>query len=368
MVKRAAIFPYDSSSISLLLYKNKLKYEITQVVSPISWGYCYKDAGHDFGIMTHKDVKDDLNLIMDEVEVLILAESNLEYDEFEMFMYAIKYMQSGKSIVILRKMNKSYREILKKIAEYFNVEFLDEWTAKIMLSLTVEYSLLDIPVPVIAVVGIARNAGTHETLLTMKEIFEEKGYSIMCISEKTYGSFFNLESYPDFMIDSNVSVQEKILLFNYYVNELYRTRKPDIIFIEIPGGLFPVTNKINEDFAYQNYLVSNAINFDMCVLNMHFDNWNVEYLNWLKQTLEQKQNYIIGGYIVSNNMINWNTSDVDNSTSYISVTSEYINQYIEENFTKEINISNVFNKEKMEIFVNNILDVLKEENIFNMIG
>ncbi len=367
MEKSAVIFPYDISNISLILHKNLLNYNITHIVSPISWGYCFKDAGYDLGIDTSYKVECELEKTINEVDAIIFLDSRLSFNEFELFLYAIKFVEKNKDIVMLCEMNESYKDILKRAAKHYESQYFDTWENEIKQFDYSEYTLLDPPVPVIGIIGTAKGTGKFETLLMIKESIEKKGYSVLCISSKLYGRFLNVESYPDFMFDSSYEIENKIVSFNYFVNQLYRLRKSDIILIEVPGGIFPLTKRIHENISFQNYLVSNAINFDLCILDLHFEQLTIEYLNWLRETTKQKYNYELAGFIMSNNMLNWNAMSLSGSSSCITISEGFVEHCIEEFYNNGYNICGLFNKEKISDFTDKLIKVLGEESSFDCI-
>lgn len=366
MSKKAVVFPYDDSNISFILHENVIDYKVTHVVSPISWGYCFKDAGHNFGIVTNCEVKDDLEKTISEIDALIILESKLEFSELELFLLSVKFLENRKNIVLLRNMTESYIDLLKKTADYYGVDFLYDWNTKDDSVNISEYTLLNPPVPVVAVLGMATSTGKFESLLAIKKNLTEKGYSVLGISAKAYGEFMNVESYPNYMLTLSLEVQDKILAFNHYINKLYRMNKPDIIIIEIPGGIFPVSNKIHENFAFQNYLISNAIEFDLCILNLNFERITSDYLSWLKDSVEKKYNYDIAGYLVYNYMINWNAAST-NTTSYITVSKKFVEDSIADMVHNGTNICCPFNTKEVSNFCDRLIDLLTEEHIYDSI-
>ena len=148
---------------------------------------------------------------------------------------------------------------------------------------------------------------------------------------------------------------------------IYTTRKSDIILIEVPGGIFPLTKRIHENFSFQNYLVSNAINFDLCILDLHFEQLTIEYLNWLRETTKQKYNYELAGFIMSNNMLNWNAMSLSGSSSCITISEGFVEHCIEEFYNNGYNICGLFNKEKISDFTDKLIKVLGEESSFDCI-
>ncbi len=368
MLNSSLIFPYDMSDISILLHKNKFDCEIDYVLSLLSWGFCSKDAGYIFGVRTEKTVKDEKNFdsILEKVDTVILLNGTLCFDEVEFFLYAIKSIEKRKNLICLRKIDEKYIEILKCASKFYGVKFIYDWQHNMPCEISSNYKLISPKIPVIGIKGVAQNTGKFETLLSLKESFEKIGYSPLCISGKLYGEFFGINSYPMFMLDDKISVQNKILKLNYYINELCYSDNFDLILFEVPGGLYPVNDKVYENFSFQNFLVSNAISFDLSVINLLYENYDLNYFEWLKVNLKNKYSYNVFAYIISNNKINWDSIPTERKASYITIGSEYIKNWIN---TSEVpyNMCSVFDKEMFEKLAEELIAYLSDENSFDAI-
>lgn len=272
MVNSAVIYPYDDSNISLLLFDNSYNCKITHVVSPSAWGYCSKDAGENLGIVTSYTVINDLTTSFNKVNVLILLEPQHKINKFELFILALDYLKAGKDVILLCELDTIYLDILEQTATFFGSQFIIYSSLDSEPNISTNYTLINPPVPVIGIVGLASHTNKFDTLLPMNKNFKDKGYKTLCITAKYNSNFLQVMPYPEYMFSSSMDIHSKIIAFNYYVNELYHQIKPDVILIEIPGGMFPISNKLHEKFAFQNYLVSNAISFDACVANLLYEN------------------------------------------------------------------------------------------------
>ena len=368
MPNSSLIFPYDMSNISVLLHKNKFNCSIDYVISPASWGFTSKDSGHIFGIQTDKIVVGEKNFdsIIKKVDTVILLDSKPFFDEFEIFLYAIKSLEKKKNVICLRDIKQSYIEILKNASRYYGVDFICDWQDSVPTIVSSNYKIISPNIPVINISGVAENTGKFETLLTLKESFENMGYRALCISGKIYGEFFGIYSYPMFMFDERVPVDDKILRFNYYINELCYSDNFDLILIEIPGGTYPVSDKIYENFSFQHFLVNNSVSFDLSIVNLLYENYNLDYFDWLQINLKNKYSYNAFAYIVSNNMINWNAMSIEREACYITIGSEYIDNYIK-TLKSPYNMYSVFNKVGFRQLTQKIVTYLSSEESFDII-
>lgn len=356
------------SNISVILHKNKFDCRIDYVISPAAWGFSSKDAGHILGIRTNKLVVDEksFDLMIEKVDTIILLDSKLFFDEFELFLYAIKSLEKKKNVICLREIKQNYVEILRNTSKYYGVDFICDWQHSVPSVISSNYKLISPNIPIINISGVAENTGKFETILSLKETFENIGYKTLCISGKTYGEFFGIYSYPMFMFDEEVPVNDKILRFNYYVNELCYSNDFDLALIEIPGGVYPVSEKIHENFSFQHFLISSSLSFDLSIVNLLYENYNPNYFDWLKTNLKNKYSYDVFAYIVSNNMIHWNAMSIEREASYITITSEYIDNWIS-NLKSPYNMYSIFNKAGFKELTQKIVTYLSDEESFDII-
>lgn len=368
MFNSSLVFPYDMSNISILLHKNKFNYKTDYVLSPSAWGYCSKDAGYILGVRTDKIVYSEKNFdsILEKVDIVVLLDSAIPFDETEFFLYAIKSLEKHKSVICLRKINENYNKILKEASKFYGVEFLYDWQHNIPNFVSSNYKLISPKIPIISINGVAQNTGKFETLLSLKESFEKIGYSPLCISGRLYGEFFGIYSYPIFMFDDKTSVQDKIIKLNYYINELCYSNNFEFILFEVPGGVFPVSDKVYENFSFQNFLINNAICFDLSIINLLYENYNSNYFDWLKSNLNNKYSYNVFAYIVSNNMIHWDAVSMEREASYITIESEFINNWIRSSKVPH-NMCGVFDRERFDMLAKKLIAYLSDDENFDII-
>ena len=91
--KKAMLFPYDTSLLHMVIHRDTInEYEIVKVVSLKSWGYCGADAGAKLGVSTGVMVTDDFQKALAEVEIVIVADTNipLEHNQINMYTEIIK--------------------------------------------------------------------------------------------------------------------------------------------------------------------------------------------------------------------------------------------------------------------------------------
>lgn len=127
-----------------------------------------------------------------------------------------------------------------------------------------------VSVPIIAILGQGINCSKFETLLMTKKITDEMGYKSFVVSSNELGGLYDFYSYPNNLWKSNVCLEEKIFSINHYIYDLYMQEDPDIILLEIPGGVMKMGEKGDNHFSEFAYAIANAVDIDSGIINLYF--------------------------------------------------------------------------------------------------
>ena len=105
--KKAMLFPYDTSLLHMVIHRDTInEYEIVKVVSLKSWGYCGADAGAKLGVSTGVMVTDDFQKALAEVEIVIVADTNIPLEHNQINMYTEIIKSAGKQFLDIRYESK----------------------------------------------------------------------------------------------------------------------------------------------------------------------------------------------------------------------------------------------------------------------
>ncbi|RDU23825.1 hypothetical protein DWV06_08180 [Anaerosacchariphilus polymeriproducens] len=141
-----------------------------------------------------------------------------------------------------------------------------------------------VPVPIIAILGQGINCSKFETLLMTNQIIEKMGYKSLVVSSNELGGLFEFYSYPDSLSKLNVSLEDKIFSMNHYIYDLYMEEKPDLILLEIPGGIMKMGEKGENHFSEYTHVISNALDIDSGIMNLYYTkSYEESYLNNIRQ-------------------------------------------------------------------------------------
>lgn len=275
--KKAAIYPYNRKVSSLIRYSELLSdYEIVSAIVPNG----YNIAGKDVSILEKRSQLGMLGTgFFDEgiskCDILIVAET----DENEQFKKVIiknilKAMSWGKDIVSLYFFSYEEEELLARMADIYSVNYK---SYKQFNSIDLPYgnSTEETYAPIILVTSLNEDCLKFDVELQMKKSLQDAGYRISLIGTKHYSEMFGAYSFPDFMYDHSIDIEERVIKLNAYVRYIERSEAPQVIIMGIPGGLFPITEKLHQDYGRIAYEVGYALQSDLCVCLMpphfHFD-------------------------------------------------------------------------------------------------
>ena len=278
MSKKLLIYPFSEDKAELIRNKNATSYDAIIPTASKWMGICERDVAfcdnkEQTGIVI-KEPSEDLISTVDDI--LLLYDKNVDLSRYNsIFEDAAK---SEKHLIIEDKLYrmldlKAKCSVLKRSDERkpqnFNVD-----------------NLMNIPVPIIAIMGIGIRTDKFGTLISAKDKLEKDGYKVLAIGSKEYSELFGMESLPEFMFE-NISVDKKVLRLNYHIYELYHEQRPDVILLEVPGEIMKVSPMSYEGCGELAYIASNALKIDVALLNLYYG----EYTDTFIENMEKMMNY-----------------------------------------------------------------------------
>jgi len=123
-------------------------------------------------------------------------------------------------------------------------------------------------IPIIAVLGAGKHCGKFETQLLFKSVFEDD-YKTAAIASNPLGALFGCYTVPQFMY-GNIQFQDKIFMFNFYVNEISRESDFDVMLLGIPEGILQFEKEEFHHFAEYPLVITSAISVDVAVFCTYF--------------------------------------------------------------------------------------------------
>ena len=201
--------------------------------------------------------------------------------------------------------------------------------------------LLEIDIPIIAIMGVGENCGKFECELELKQYIDGLGYQCLPLSSNPLGKYAGMVLFPDFLYDDSVSFPQKVLGLNRYVYELCKINTPDVLLVGVPGGIIPLSNTEANRFSEIPLVISLALHIDAGVLAVYFTDKR-SYLSDLSKVCLQRYFTPIKVFYISRQSA---VMDPDSKAmQFMNLSNEYISEHsaksIEQNIATPLKNNN----------------------------
>lgn len=313
------IYPFDKYSLPYLRHKHLIDgHHICQIVSPQGWGLSGKDASCESkgnsGLL-NMTVSSDFNKALASCDTAWFVESERQLD-FQKHIYPkiVTAIKQGKNIIIGKTVpdhiEKEIRSLCNKHSVSYGYDYKESRTILNFLESEHNFGerLIGINTPVVFVLGTGEKMQKFEIQLSLREGFINAGYKVSQVGSRDFCELMQFHSIPGELYKKNMTEYEKIIFFNRYVKTIEREENPDIFIIGIPGGVMPYNKQFTNRFGFMAYIISHAIEPDIAVLSINYQNWSSDYLKNLEISIEHKLGYSINCFNLSNTQLNWTDS------------------------------------------------------------
>ena len=324
-MKKIVIFPYHPDCHILLSHKEfLLGYEIVGYISYNGDARLIRGLNDKLGAVEFTD-----DHYIDNCDALVLLDNYRNYSidkYYKIIEYALSKNKDiyGTPLVMsqlnLVQYNGQFRVIEKLLDDMKSVD--EEYANRTLQNNII---LHKIPVPILAVIGQGKNCDKFMVQLMLKEAIEQD-YKTVVVSSNALGALFNCYTMPHFMF-ANISFQEKIVKFNYFINNILKATNPDVLVIGIPEGIHPFESKEFHHFAEYPLVIANATPVDLAVLCTYFYQNPVEVgFRVMAELCEIKFDMTVGAIVISRTQVD--TPDDDfKPISFDYLDDMYIDNY-----------------------------------------
>lgn len=358
--KKTMIYPVDRQAVPLLRYNYLLEeYDIEYAVSPKGWGISGKDCGVlDGGNKLNKIITTDFEEALQLCDCVIFTESDMPLSFEEIIFPKLKRaLEAGKDIICTLEIPMEFQEAIDKLDIKSRFRYYPKEKCFNFKPIEHEY-IYDIGVPVIGVFGVAERSSKFNIQLALREKLTAQGYKVSQIGTKHYSELFGFHSFPKFMMSSNISESNKIMLLNHFIKKIEVEEMPDVIIVGVPGGLMSYNNNYTNRFGIMAFEVCSAIQFDAVVVSTLYNDYNENYFTAMKQALR----YRLGVEVDAFNMVplkgDFEVLDDKNRFDYLTLSSDFIDDKINAYSNLDLKIYNVLNDKNSEELTNYLIDKL----------
>lgn len=157
--------------------------------------------------------------------------------------------------------------------------------------------LLEMPVPVIMVIGQGQNCNKLDIQVALRNKFLSQGYKVAQAGSSKSADFDQVPLY-----EAN-PLWQKTLLYNKHFRKIAVEEKPDILIVGVPGGIMPLDSRHHEYFGETALAISKALQPDISILSLYYTTDYTDSIadvtNYVNYALEAPLDYLH----ISNNMI-----------------------------------------------------------------
>lgn len=225
-----------------------------------------------------------------------------------------------------------------------------------------EVHLEQIDIPIIAVAGLWENTDKFETSLVLRDKLIKEGYKVSQVGSRKYCELFGFHSFPDFMLNPEISEVKKPLLFNRYIKKISEDEKPDVIIIGVPGSIQSFNEKHTNHFGILPYLVFQSVLVDFLVMCTFYESSSPKFLEEVSNLCKYRLSCNVDMFHMSNLFFDMDETLEKGLISANKLPLEMVERTIKEKFSEsKFPIINIYNEASVDNLYNAILDKLSND-------
>ncbi len=369
-IKNVAIYPFSAESIPVVNYLHKLNptYKISVLISPNGLGLIGKDASvadnrEPMGITVQGNI---IN-VLDQFDVLLITDGNetddMHKNSYEYMMLAI---ENKKDIICALTLSDGKLETIQSKCNQFGVNFqycIDRLETSLgFQKLQSQLRSLYTPsTPIIFVGGLIDNANNYEVLLSMATKLKNQGYKVSAVCEKRECKLYKFHTQPFFLKSKEYSEVEKITKYNQFINYIEQSENPDVILIQIPGGMMKYNNILTNDFGIYAYLISQALQPDYFICCTMYGSFPSEFSSKISDDFSCKFGFEINCIHMSNKMLDYQESLQRKKLCFLQYSHNKVNNAVDAcNYEDNIPVFNLLNESDNEKMYQSMVEELNE--------
>lgn len=337
--KKVLLYPFAEESIPLITTLHRLNpgYRVVSAVSPPGIGLKGRDAGfvdnrNPIGIT----VETELEKPLEKADVLLVTSESMTDSAHVGSMDAIHMaIRLKKEILCTLTLSLPIQEQIALKCEAVGVPFRycagEQPSFYDSKQIDNPPTSLYIPGAVVVLVeGLVEDPLTFEVLLSLTASFREQGHRVSAISDRSYCEFFNVHPVPSFLKSVGKTECEKIRGFNQYLRLLEREEHPELILIQVPGGMMKYNKMIANSFGVYAYLISQAVQADYSVCTVPYSLYEKELVEKLNHTFFERFGCGIDCTLMSGKMMNFMESIQSGEFHFLNMSTTSVEEMLSE--------------------------------------
>ena len=245
-IKRAAIYPYNKETHSLVRFRELLNFEIVGIADPIAKGYVGKDAGEAIGIPpVGIRVQPRFQEILKEADTLILGyvdelsritKKNVLRESIEKAIDANLNVFSFLSVY-----QKDLRDLIEKAHKKNLWVYSPDIHQNDLLKTLQPHDYPAVDVPVIGVFGTSAQQGKFTVQLALRSKLIKEGYKVGQIGTEHHSQLFGMDvAFPTgYASLLQFPIQFHAPYLDFKMREVCANKKPDLMLVGAQSGSIP---------------------------------------------------------------------------------------------------------------------------------
>jgi|GEM_PF-4539582 len=308
MSKKVTVYPFHDAFIPVIKYLNVMssEYKISNVVAPMGFGINGKDAGEAYRkSKTGYIVTNNIEAALLNSDVLLVTDGIKSMAIYDHLISQIKNaITMQKEVICTCKLYDKDLLDLKELSKQKDVSFTYckeemQWWDNNKPDTDVT-GIEKIDVPVIFIGEVMDGFEGFEMLLQTTLYLQGQGYKVLSIGNPEYSNLFQIETIPAFIYQTGMKEEDKINYFNSYVYHLQKEKNPDVIVIQLPGGLMKYNTMITNEYGVYPFMISQAVRGDYMIYCSHFTDAAPKMFTMLSDTFKYRFGFEINAVNLTN--------------------------------------------------------------------
>jgi len=322
MDKKLVVFPTDYRTVTLVRHAHMAGYQPYALVAPAlsmftGLDISKLDGGEKTEIFLHKDY-----------EQKILESDLVYFDKSE----DVPTKQIYYDLISYAKKNEKRIIISSELSIQLGIE--EAGTPSFDTEKTLLHKLLPIDVPIISIFAIGNDCGQIEIELSIRDYFLNQDYSILQIGTQSYTKLFGCLELPEFLFNSELDVQNRIILFNRFLYEHSKSEDPDLIILGVPSPIMKYNDNILQDFGLLPFIIQSAVKSDIGLLNLHYNQYTYEYFDEMMKFCRYRLDIAVKYFGIANTSVSKSIDD-SSELEHLRLTADFVKENLDESLGKE---------------------------------
>ncbi|MDL2220302.1 hypothetical protein LJC55_01400 [Eubacteriales bacterium OttesenSCG-928-N14] len=289
-------------------------------------------------------VETDIFPLLESFDTLFVINiENTPYENFRAKLVSIMFRaaEMGKNIITALPLSNIECKQLMQMCEELDTELID--LASTNDSITADQSILIesenkkknhmLSASVVFVGELMEEVHGIDATLSIAEYFMKKGYNTTTFVDSIMAPLLGMHSTSE-LFPENLKPCQTIDYINSYLYSVENKESLDLFIIQIPGGLMKLNDAVANRYGIYSYILSQAIQADIFVVNVPYDTYNNEFITELSNLFSER-------FCKNIDIINYSNASINLAalSNYFSLQYYYrdlisVRKYIDETFSK----------------------------------